>query len=100
MLGIGKVPLYVLKCRVELTAEEKGAVESAGAENQWVMKVAVGKSQVPDLKMGELIRGVSFEATDLNQILNDQTALLIMCRRFKRMLMFLQGVGSDESYEM
>ncbi|MCA1594063.1 MAG: hypothetical protein LC754_15715 [Acidobacteria bacterium] len=100
VLGIGKEVLYVLKCCVELTADEKDVVERAGAENQWVLKVTVGKSQVPDLKIGELIRGVRFEATDLNKILNDQTALIIMCRRLKLMMTFLQGLGSDESYDM
>ena len=100
VFGARKGVLFVLKCRVELTPDEQGLVERASAEEQWVPMSSVGKSRVPDLRVGELMRGVRYEATDLNQMLNDQAALLLMCEHFKRMLAFIKSIGAEESVEL
>ncbi len=90
---------FSLSCRVELTAEENALIARYRAEDQPLTYRTVGDTQIPGLKIGDLVRGTYHEVRDVTELLNYEETIKGACGNFKTLLAVMNSFGGEEVIE-
>ena len=90
---------FSLSCRVELTPEENALIARYKAEDQPLTYRTVGDTQIPGLKIGDLVRGTYHELRDVTELLNYENTIKEACGSFKTLLMVMNSFGGEEVIE-
>lgn len=90
---------FSLSCRVELTPDENALIARYRAEDQPLTYRTVGDTQIPGLKIGDLVRGTYHELRDVTELLNYEDTIKAACGSFKTLLMVMNSFGGEEVVE-
>jgi len=99
IFGGHKGMMFLLSCRVELTEEEKELIARYRAEEEPLTFKTVGDTQVPGLKIGDLVQGVSYEVKDVTTLLYNEDVIKGACKEFKTLLEVMASFGGEEVIE-
>ena len=90
---------FLLSCRVDLTPEEQELISRYKVEEYTLTYKTVGDTQVPGLKIGDLVRGTSYEVKDVTTLLNNEEVIKGACKDFKTLLLVMASFGGEEVIE-
>ena len=99
LFGGHKGMSFSLSCRVELTTEENALIARYRAEEQPLTYRTIGDTQIPGLKIGDLVRGTHYEVRDVTELLNYEETIKGACGSFKTLLMVMNSFGGEEVVE-
>jgi len=87
---------FLLSCRVELDQGEDELIKKYKAHKEPLTYTERNGVQIPSLKIGDLITGVSFKAKDITTLLNNEAVLKEACESFKNYLEVMASFGGEE----
>jgi hypothetical protein len=90
---------FLLNCQVVLSTEENELIARYRAENEPLTYTTVAGDKVPELKIGDLVRGVSYEVRDVTELLNREEIVKNACESFKNLLLVMNSFGGEEVIE-
>jgi hypothetical protein len=90
---------FIFSCQAQLTPEESELIARYRAEDQPLTYRTVGDTQIPGLKIGDLVRGISYEVRDVTELLNYEETIKGACSNFKTLLMVMNSFGGEEVVE-
>jgi hypothetical protein len=99
IFGGHKGMLFNLSCRVQLTPEEQQLISKYKVEEYPLTYRTVGDTQIPGLKIGDLVHGVGYEVKDVTSLLSTEETIKGACESFKSLLVVMASFGGDEVFE-
>jgi hypothetical protein len=97
--GGHKGMLFQLNCKVQLTPEEQELISKYRVEEYPLTYRNVGDTQVPGLKIGDLVRGIDYEIKDVASLLNNEETIKNACHEFKTLLVVMASFGGEDVLE-
>jgi hypothetical protein len=100
---LGKVK-FVLKARVELTADELSLVEKYKCKNELLLLKEliipfINKTFLLELTIGSFIDGQEFKCKDIADILQYEANVKEACETFKNYIEVMKSFGGEEMIE-
>jgi len=74
---------FIVSFRVELTPEESELIKKYKAHKEALTYREKGGVEIPGLKIGDLVNGVSYKAKDITTLLNNEEVIKEACQSFK-----------------
>jgi len=99
MFGGHKGMLFLLQCRAELTPAEESLIAKYKAADQPLTYKNVGDTQIPGLKIEDLVNGVTYQVKDVTTLLNNEAVIKDACQDFKNLLEVMGSFGGEEVVE-
>lgn len=100
MLGGHKGMTFLLSCQVELTPEEQALITKYKVEDYPLTYTeSRDGTQVPNIRLGNLVRGVNYELEDVGTLLSNEEVIKGVCGAFKSLLVVMASFGGEEVIE-
>jgi len=90
---------FILHCRVELTPEESNLIKKYKAHKEPLTYRQREGVDIPGLRIGDLVRGVTYRAKNIRILLNNEKVIKDACRSFKKYLVAMASFGGEEVIE-
>lgn len=100
ILGGHKGMTFVLKCRVELTEEEKELIAKYKADNQPLTYTTDREGrEIPRYYVHSLTGGIIERVQDITVLLNNEETIKEACKGFKTLLDVMSTFGGEDIIE-
>ncbi len=100
LFGGHKGMKFTLSCQVDLSDEERGLLEKYNVEEHPLTYRQQDGVDVPALRIGDLVRGRTYEVNDVSTLLNNEEVIKNACHDFKMLLEVMRSFGGEEVVEI
>ena len=90
---------FLISFKVELTPEESELIKRYKAHKEHLTYIERDGVEIPSLRIGDLINGVSYKTKDIITLLNNEEVIKEACRSFKNYLEVMASFGGEEIVE-
>jgi hypothetical protein len=91
---------FILRCRIELTAEEGSLIQKYKAENYPLTFITRDGQEIPGITVNALLQGIAQEMKDISILLGNEETIRNACKNFKSLLTVMATFGGEEIVEI